>query len=78
MLRGDIHWTRRAALIYPTYAVFAGVFGGMLGIGGGMILGPLLLELGMIAETTAATSGMAVFLTSASATIQVRLGSDLM
>ena len=32
----------------------------MLGIGGGMILGPLLLELGMIAETTAATSGMAV------------------
>ena len=43
-----------------------------------MILGPLLLELGMIAETTAATSGMAVFLTSASATIQVRLGSDLM
>ena len=45
---------------YPSYAVFAGILGGLVGIGGGMILGPLLLELGLHSRAVSATSATAV------------------
>lgn len=63
--------------MYPLLSTTAGIFGGLLGIGGGMILGPLLLALGMLPESTAATSAMAVMLTSASAAFQFALMGNL-
>ena len=42
---GEIRWTRATTLLLPPVAVCSGVMSGMLGIGGGMILGPLFLEL---------------------------------
>jgi len=42
----------------------------MLGIGGGMIMGPLFLELGMNSKTTSATSAASVFISASSATVQ--------
>eukprot|EP00455_Lapot_gusevi_P055708 TRINITY_DN909_c0_g1_i9.p1 TRINITY_DN909_c0_g1~~TRINITY_DN909_c0_g1_i9.p1 ORF type:complete len:125 (-),score=60.65 TRINITY_DN909_c0_g1_i9:150-524(-) len=41
----------------------------MLGIGGGMIMGPLLLQLGMIPEVAAATSATTVFISSSAAAL---------
>lgn len=72
-VEGDIVWNSRNAVMYPVLAMAAGAMGGMLGIGGGMIMGPLLLELGMAAETTAATSATTVLLTAASGTFQETL-----
>jgi uncharacterized membrane protein YfcA len=37
----------RALTIFPGMAFMAGLLGGMLGVGGGMIINPLLTELGM-------------------------------
>ena len=37
----------RAFVIFPSMALLAGFLGGMLGIGGGMIINPLLIEIGM-------------------------------
>ncbi len=37
----------RAFVVFPSMAVLAGFLGGMLGIGGGMIINPLLIEIGM-------------------------------
>ena len=43
---GDV--TRsRALTLFPAIALGAGLLGGMLGIGGGMIINPLLIEIGM-------------------------------
>ena len=53
---GDLRWTRDTTLQYPTVAIGAGVAAGLLGIGGGMVLGPLLVALGCDPMATAATS----------------------
>lgn len=37
----------RALTVFPGMALVAGLLGGMLGIGGGMIMNPLLIETGM-------------------------------
>ena len=70
---GDIEWTFSRAISYPTIAGIAGLLGGLLGIGGGMIVSPLLLELGVLPRVAAATSALAVMVTSSSATLQFAL-----
>ena len=69
---GDIVWNRSMLNMvkYPVIAMFAGLLGGLLGIGGGMIVSPLLMELGVMPSVAAATSAMAVLITSSSATLQ--------
>lgn len=41
------NWTVLSLIIYCLFGVLAGVVGGLLGLGGGFILGPLFLELGI-------------------------------
>jgi uncharacterized membrane protein YfcA len=75
---GFLEWTPTTLVTYPLMAVVAGFLGGFLGIGGGIIMGPLLLELGMTAEGNQATTAMFVFLSSSLATIQfVVLGKTM-
>merc|ERR1719305_259196 len=75
---GLLSWTPTTLVTYPLMAVGAGFLGGFLGIGGGIIMGPLLLELGMVAEANQATTAMFVFLSSSLATIQfVVLGKTM-
>merc|ERR1719463_419478 len=66
---GVLSWTPTTLWLYPLLSVIAGFLGGFLGIGGGIIMGPLLLELGMSAEANQATTAMFVFLSSSLATI---------
>lgn len=47
----------------------AGVVAGVLGIGGGMIMAPMLLESGVHPVSTSATSNILVFMCSSSATL---------
>ena len=70
---GDIEWTYSRGILYPIIAGIAGLLGGLLGIGGGMIVSPLLLELGVLPRVAAATSALAVMVTSSSATLQFAL-----
>jgi len=75
---GLLEWTPTTMWMYPCFAVVAGFLGGFLGIGGGIIMGPLLLELGMTAEANQATTAMFVFLSSSLATVQfVMLGKTM-
>ena len=67
---GDIEWDFKKSLIYPSIAAISGLLGGLLGIGGGMILSPLLLELGVLPRVASATSAVAVLMTSSSSTFQ--------
>ena len=52
------------------FGIIAGIASGFLGIGGGVIKGPMLLSLGIQAEEMAATSTFLVLLTSSITTIQ--------
>merc|ERR1719199_256933 len=67
---GMLEWTPRTMWLYPAFAAVAGFLGGFLGIGGGIIMGPLLLELNMIPEASQATTAMFVFLSSSLASFQ--------
>ena len=52
--KGDVetNWTVLQLITYALCGVLAGVVGGLLGLGGGFILGPLFLELGIPPQVT--------------------------
>ena len=55
-------------------AFVAGVVAGLVGVGGGMVLGPMMLELGVLPQVSSATTGTMVLLTSSSAAAVFLLG----
>ncbi|KAF5472871.1 hypothetical protein F2P56_009540 [Juglans regia] len=57
-------------LIFPRMAFLAGVLGGFFGIGGGMLISPLLLQVGIVPEVTAATCSFMVFFASTMSVFQ--------
>ncbi|XAR65583.1 hypothetical protein NMG60_11009747 [Bertholletia excelsa] len=60
-------------LIFPGMALLAGALGGVFGIGGGMLISPLLLQVGISPEVTAATCSFMVFFSSTMSAIQFLL-----
>jgi uncharacterized membrane protein YfcA len=58
--KGEVIWTKKRLIAYPALSLLAGIFGGMLGIGGGLILGPVFLEIGLNNSSTSATSATSV------------------
>ncbi|KAE8883172.1 hypothetical protein PF005_g22602 [Phytophthora fragariae] len=68
--KGDMIWTKHAVVKYPALCTAAGVAAGLLGIGGGMVKGPLLLEMGLIPQVSSATSSSMILFTSSATTIQ--------
>ena len=74
---GDIHWTRKNASVYPLYCISAGFAAGALGIAAGTILGPILLELGMLPLVGTASSGFMVIFTASSTTFQFLIMGQL-
>ncbi|XP_006343279.1 uncharacterized protein [Solanum tuberosum] len=56
--------------IFPLMALLAGVLGGVFGIGGGMLISPLLIQVGITPEITAATCSFMVFFSSTMSAVQ--------
>ncbi|KAJ0401901.1 hypothetical protein P43SY_003518 [Pythium insidiosum] len=69
-LKGDMRWTKQATFRYPALCTAAGLAAGLLGIGGGMVKGPLLLEMGLLPQVASATSSSMILFTSSATTIQ--------
>ncbi|CAB1098647.1 unnamed protein product [Ectocarpus sp. CCAP 1310/34] len=44
---GDVEWNPKNTLRYPAVCFFAGFFAGLFGVGGGIVKGPLMLEMGV-------------------------------
>ena len=63
-------WTRATTVAVPALCFGAGVAAGMLGIGGGMLIGPLLLELGVEPLSVAATGAFVVLVADTSVAAQ--------
>ncbi|KAK8664841.1 hypothetical protein V6N13_084614 [Hibiscus sabdariffa] len=60
-------------LIFPLVALVAGGLGGVFGIGGGMLISPLLLQVGVDLKVTAATCSFMVFFSSTMSAFQYLL-----
>jgi len=67
---GDCVWTPLRVFAVGVFSFIAGILASLLGIGGGLIKGPVLLELGMSADVTAATSSYMILFTSMSSSLQ--------
>jgi uncharacterized membrane protein YfcA len=67
-VHGDIIWNAKSAVLYPLIFVSAGIFAGALGIGGGIIIVPLLLHIGLHPTVASATSSAMILFTSFSST----------
>ena len=48
--KGDVVWHAQNVVRLPIGCVAAGVLAGMLGVGGAMVMGPLMLELGLLPD----------------------------
>ena len=67
-ITGDIEWNERNTIIYPSLCFFAGFFAGMFGVGGGIVKGPLMLQMGVHPLVAAATTAVMIMFTSVAAT----------
>jgi uncharacterized membrane protein YfcA len=54
--KGDFVWTKVRVAAISAVSFGSGILAALLGIGGGMVLSPLMLELNMHPEAVAATS----------------------
>ncbi|CAL0300850.1 unnamed protein product [Lupinus luteus] len=60
-------------IVFPMVALLAGILGGFFGIGGGMLINPLLLQVGIAPEVTAATSSFMILFSSTMSAFQYML-----
>jgi uncharacterized membrane protein YfcA len=65
---GDVEWNERNTLVYPFFCIFAGFCAGMFGIGGGVVKGPLMLEMGVHPMVASATVAVMIMMTAIAAT----------
>lgn len=65
---GDVEWNERNTVVYPCICFFAGIFAGMFGVGGGIVKGPLMLQMGVHPLVTSATVAVMIMFTSVAAT----------
>ncbi|KAL3674117.1 hypothetical protein V7S43_000064 [Phytophthora oleae] len=75
-IEGDVHWIKRRTLIFPTLCTMAGVAAGLLGIGGGMVKGPIMLEMGILPGVQSATANFMILFTSSSTTLQFAINGQ--
>jgi len=67
-LETDVLWSERNTIVYPLACSIAGLCAGLFGIGGGIVKGPLMLEMGVLPQVASATSATMILFTSFAAT----------
>ncbi|XP_054799246.1 sulfite exporter TauE/SafE family protein 3 [Prosopis cineraria] len=66
-------WKVHQLITYCFFGVLAGVVGGLLGLGGGFIMGPLFLELGIPPQVSSATATFAMTFSSSMSVVEYYL-----
>jgi uncharacterized membrane protein YfcA len=69
-IEGEVEWDRRSVIVYPLWCILAGVFAGMIGIGGGMVKVPLMIKMGMIPQVATASAQFMILFTSSGTVFQ--------
>ncbi|CAA0810592.1 Sulfite exporter TauE/SafE family protein [Striga hermonthica] len=60
-------------IVYGCFGILAGLVGGLLGLGGGFIMGPLFLELGVPPQVSSATATFAMMFSSSMSVVEYYL-----
>ena len=68
-LETDVLWDSKHTLHYGSVTFVAGIVAGLIGIGGGMVLGPLMLVMGVHPSVSTATTASLILLTSSSVAV---------
>lgn len=69
-IEGEVKWDNRSVVVYPLWCILAGVFAGMIGIGGGMVKVPLMIKMGMIPQVATASAQFMILFTSSGTVFQ--------
>lgn len=67
---GEINWNLYSVIFLPFMSFFTGVLAGSLGIGGGLVLNPIFISYGLLAEVSTASCNLFVLLSSFSSFLQ--------
>ncbi|KAL3610631.1 hypothetical protein D5086_001651 [Populus alba] len=67
------NWPLHRLFFYCVTALMAGIGGGMLGLGGGFILGPLFLEMGIPPQVSSATATFAMMFSASLSVVEYYL-----
>ena len=65
----DVLWDFQKTRFYSFFTFVAGIVAGLIGIGGGMVLGPLMLVMGIYPRVSTATTATMIVLTSSGVAI---------
>jgi uncharacterized membrane protein YfcA len=65
----DVLWDFPLARFYAFFTFLAGIVAGLIGIGGGMVLGPLMLVMGIHPRVSTATTATMIVMTSSSVAV---------
>lgn len=65
----DVLWDFEKVRFYAFFTFIAGIVAGLIGIGGGMVLGPLMLVMGIHPRVSSATTATMIVLTSSSVAV---------
>jgi len=65
----DVLWDSKKLQFYSFFTFLAGIVAGLIGIGGGMVLGPLMLVMGVNPRVSTATTATMILLTSSSVAV---------
>lgn len=76
-LPNDLSWDDGMLRKFPTVSLLAGFTAGLLGIGGGMIIGPLFLEIGMEPQVGTSTCAFMILFTATSGVILYLFSGNL-
>jgi len=66
----DLKWTDETLRQFPMIALLAGVAAGLLGIGGGMVIGPLFIQLDMQPKVGSSSCAFMILWTAVSGVVQ--------
>ena len=66
----DVRYTRFSVFLIPILGFFSGIAAGFLGIGAGLVVAPIMLELGILPEVAQASSSFTILFTSSSTSLQ--------
>ncbi|RNE97696.1 hypothetical protein TraAM80_09180 [Trypanosoma rangeli] len=76
--RLTFYWNVRTTILYPLVSVVAGIAAAMLGIGGGLVLGFVLYEVGLIPEEASVTGGAATLFLAFSSALSLLIEGRLL
>lgn len=75
--KGEVIWSGQKLAAGPLAAICVGLVAGLLGLGGGELMAPLLLELGLMPKAASSTSAYMIIWTTSSNMVHYGVGHSL-